>query len=94
MGFVELTGMDQKNSNVEGRLKKFQLTIGEKIAYIEIISLTNYICSVEFSGQEPIFITRIRDKNNKSYWVSIPQGNDELAAGIGRYIDEQLRSGK
>jgi hypothetical protein len=83
--------MVSSNSNDDAGLKRFQLTIGEKIAYIEIISLTNYICSVEFPGQEPIFITRTRNKDNKPCWVSIPQGNEELASSIGKYIDEQLR---
>ena len=71
----------------EAPLKKFQIAVGEKIAYIEIISFQNYICAVEFAGEEPIFITRIREKNDKYCWVSIPQGNDELAEIIGPLVE-------
>jgi hypothetical protein len=46
---------------------------------------------VEISGQEPIFITRIRE-HNKSCWISIPQGNNELAEVIGNYIEQKLHS--
>jgi hypothetical protein len=76
------------------KLKRFHIKIGEKIAYIEIISLTNSICAVEIDGQEPIFITKIRDKNNKPSWISIPQGNDELAESVGKYVDDLLHFNK
>ncbi|HEV8285181.1 MAG TPA: hypothetical protein VGQ09_12780 [Chitinophagaceae bacterium] len=76
----------------EERQKKFQVTIGEKIAFVEIISLKNHICAVEFPGHEPIFITQVRDKNNNLCWISIPQGNDDLAVVIGSYIEEQFSS--
>ncbi len=72
------------------QLKRFHIQIGEKIAYIEIISLTNSICSIEIEGQNPIFITKVRDKNNKPSWISIPQGNDELAASVGKYIEDLI----
>ena len=76
----------------EVRQKRFHITIGEKIAYVEIISLKNHIYAVEFSGHEPVFITKIKDKNNKQCWISIPQGNDDLAIVIGNYIEEQFNS--
>ena len=91
MAFVTMNGMDRKSPSEEERPKKFQLTIGDKIVFVEIISLANYIYSVEIPGQEPIFITRIRE-HNKSCWISIPQGNNELAEIIGNYIDERLHS--
>ena len=84
-------GMEKDKPN-ESQQQKIQIAIGEKIAYVEIISLINYICSVEILGQDPIFITRIKDKNNKPCWISIPQGNDELAAAIGKYIEEYIFS--
>jgi hypothetical protein len=84
--------MDKKVSVGKNTLKKFRIPIGGKIAYVEIISLPNNICSVEIPGSEPIFITKIRDKNNKPYWISLPQGNDELAAAVGNYIEEALHS--
>lgn len=74
--------------------QKFQVKIGEKIAYVEVISAKNQICAVEFPGHEPIFITRINDAANKPCWISIPQGNNDLAASIGNYIEEQLHSRK
>ena len=82
--------MEKDRSGDENKQKKIQVTIGGKIAYVEIISLKNYIYAVEFPGREPIFITRIKDKNNKPCWVSIPQGNDDLAVAIGNYIEEQI----
>ena len=81
--------MENQSPNDEPR--KFQLTIGDKVVYVEIISLANYIYSVEITGQDPIFITRIRE-NNRSCWISIPQGNNELAMVIGNHIDEKLHS--
>ena len=81
-----------KKQTREVNKKNFRVPVGEKIAYVEIISLQNKICVVEFPGHEPIFITRIRDKNNKPCWVSIPQGNNDLASIIGDYIDEQIYS--
>jgi hypothetical protein len=76
----------------ENTSKKFQVAIGNKIAYVEIISLPNHICSVEIAGQEPMFITKIRDKDNESRWISLPQGNDDLAMVIGNFIEEELHS--
>ena len=84
--------MEKEEASTSGEQRKFQIHIGEKIAYVEIISLQNKICVVELPGHEPIFITRIRDKNNKPCWVSIPQGNNDLASIIGDYIDEQIYS--
>ena len=91
IAFATCNGMDTQSPGEEERPRKFQLTIGDKIVLVEIISLANYIYSVEISGQEPIFITRIRE-NNKSCWISIPQGHNDLAAVIGNYIDEKLYS--
>jgi hypothetical protein len=82
--------MEENRSSEKNQQKKFQIPIGEKIAYVEIISLKNHICAVEFPGHEPVFITRIRDRNNKPCWISLPQGNDDLAAAIGNYIEEQI----
>lgn len=84
--------MENEEASARGEQKKFQVPVGEKIAYVEIISLQNKICVVEFPGSEPIFITRIRDKNNKPCWVSIPQGNNDLASIIGDYLDELIYS--
>ena len=84
--------MDNDEAHTSGQQKKFQVLVGEKIAYVEIISLQNKICAVEIAGSEPIFITKIRDKNNRPCWVSIPQGNNDLASVIGDYIDEQIYS--
>ena len=82
--------MDNEEASKGGQQKKFHVKIGEEIAYVELISFQNKICAVEIQGREAIFITRIRDKNNKPCWVSIPQGNDEIASVVGGYIDEQV----
>jgi hypothetical protein len=84
--------MENEEASTRGQQKKFQIPIGEKIAYVEIISLQSNICAVEIPGQEPIFITRIRDNNNKPCWVSMPQGHDDLASAVGKYLDEQFYS--
>ena len=84
--------METHEPSARGEQKQFQVPVGEKIAYVEIISFQNKICAVEIPAQDPIFITRIRDKNNKSCWVSIPQGNNDLASIIGDYIDERIYS--
>ena len=70
--------------------KKIQVRIGDKIAYVENISFREQIYSVEFPGSAPIFITRIKDKSQQICWISIPQGNNELAESVGRIIDEGL----
>ena len=82
----------EKDKSKESQQQKIKIAIGEKIAYVEVISFINYICSVEILGQDPIFITRIKGQNNKPCWISIPQGNDELAAAIGKYIEEYIPS--
>jgi len=88
--FVIQRGMDNEEAGTSGQPKKFQVPVGENIADVEIISLQNKICAVEIPGREAIFITRIKDRNNKPYWVSIPQGNNEVASIIGDYIDQQI----
>jgi hypothetical protein len=80
---MEKTDPDENSSS-----KEFHLLIDGKIVYVETISLTNQIYAVEFPGGEPFFITKIRN-SSKAAWVSMPQGNDELAATIGSYIDER-----
>ena len=82
--------MDNEEASTRGQQKKFHVTVGENIAYVEVISVQNKICAVEIPGREAIFITRIRDKNNRPCWVSIPQGNDDIASIVGGYIDEQV----
>ncbi len=74
----------------EAKQKKFQITIGKEIVYVEVLSLKDRIYSVEFPGQEPVFITRIADLNNKYSWISIPQGNNEIAEMVGYFIDKQM----
>lgn len=78
--------MDVNPTN-ENAPKKIQVRIGEKIAYVEVLSLTEQIYSVEFPGKDPIFITKIKDKNQETCWISIPQGNNDLAASVGRAIE-------
>jgi hypothetical protein len=74
----------------ENTPKKFHVIIGNKVAHVEVISLTEQIYSVEVDGGEPIFITRIKDKKDKACWISIPQGNNDLAVSVGDVI-ERLR---
>jgi hypothetical protein len=81
--------MDTHTAN-EDAPKKIHVRIGDKIAYVETISLKEQIYSVEFPGGAPIFITRIKAKNQQTCWISIPQGNNDLAASVGRVIDERL----
>jgi len=83
--------MEKKTSNQE-YIQKFQVKVGEETAWVEVISLKNHIYVVEFTGKEPLFITQIRDKENHPSWISIPQGNDELAAAIGLYIEEKMKT--
>lgn len=90
--FVIQGDMDNEEGSTRGQSKTFQVPVGENIAYVEIISLQNKICAVEIPGHEAIFITRIKDRNNKPCWVSIPQGNNEVASVIGDYIDHQIYS--
>jgi len=82
--------MEKITSGDKGKQKKFQVSIGEQIAYVEIVSLKDRIYSVEFPGQEPVFITQITDRNNKLCWVSIPHGKNELAGTIGLYIEKEM----
>jgi hypothetical protein len=86
--------MENEEAGTRGDQRKFQIPIGERIAYVEIISLQSNICVVEIAGQEPIFITKIRDQNNQPCWVSMPQGNDDLATAVGKYLDEQFSLNK
>jgi hypothetical protein len=90
--FVTQTSMDGDEASTRGQQIKFQIPVGENIAYVEIISLQNKICAVEIPGREAIFITRIKDRNNRPCWVSIPQGNNEVASIVGDYVDQHIYS--
>lgn len=80
--------MERTDPNENSADKKFHLLIDGKTVYVETISSTNQIYAVEFPDTESFFITKIRN-HNKSLWISMPQGKDELAAMIGSYIDER-----
>jgi hypothetical protein len=84
--------MENRFANDLHKQKKFQISIGNEIVHIEIISLKESIYSVEFPSQEPFFITRITDLNNQANWVSIPHGNNEMAETIGYYIDKHFEA--
>jgi hypothetical protein len=79
--------MNEDTSGEEYIQKKFQISIGDEIAWVEVISAINHIYAVQFRGREPLFISLITDKDNNPKWISIPQGNDEMAAAIGKYIE-------
>jgi len=78
--------MDAKPPVQNGNQQRFQVQVGEEIAWVEVVSLKNKIYAVEFPGREPMFITQIKDKNNKTSWISMPQGEDDLAEKIGQLI--------
>jgi hypothetical protein len=69
----------EKSTGKKEKQKKFQISIGKEIVYVEVLSLKDRIYSVEIPGHEPVFITRIMDLHNKICWVSTPQGKNELA---------------
>ena len=37
----------------------------------------------------PFFITKAKDKDNYSFWTSLPQGKQQLATEIGELIDSK-----
>lgn len=82
--------MDNNAADNREKQKKFQISIGEEIAYVEIVSLKDKIYSVEIPGQQPLFITKITDLNNKKCWVSIPHGNNAVAEMIGACIEKEI----
>jgi hypothetical protein len=75
-----------KKTETENVNQRFKAQIGEEIAWVEVVSLKNKIYSVEYPGKEPVFITQIKDKDNRICWISMPQGNDQIAELIGEYI--------
>jgi hypothetical protein len=91
MSFAALANMEVTDPNENNADKKFHLLIDGKTVYVETISATNQIYVVEFPGHDSFFITKIRN-NNRSLWISMPQGKDELAATVGSYIDERHHS--
>lgn len=88
MSFAAFLRMGKTDPGENSSSKKFHLLIDGKIVYVEPISITNQIYAIEFPGYESFFITKIRN-HNQTLWVSMPQGNDELAATIGSFIDER-----
>ena len=78
--------MNNNTSAEDGNQDRFQVTIGSEVAWVEVVSAKNKIYAVELPGREPVFITQIKDNLNKSCWVSIPQGEDDLAEKIGAFI--------
>jgi hypothetical protein len=90
---VRLIAMNKKATDGNENSQRFQVTIGEEIAWVEIVSMKNKIYAVELPGQQALFITKIKDKNNKISWISIPQGNDELAEIVGEVITKRKKDG-
>jgi hypothetical protein len=86
---LPLSSMNNKSAKEDENQDRFQVKIGEEIAWVEIVSIKNKIYVVEIPGQEPVFITQIKDKNNRTCWISIPQGNDDLAEIVGEFIKQK-----
>ena len=84
--------MKEKTAGDNGNQDRFQVKVGEEIACVEIVSVKNKIYAVEFPGKEPLFITQIRDKNNRIAWISIPQGHDDIAQLIGEAIGKRKKT--
>ena len=78
--------MNNNSNGEDGNQERFQVNLGNDVAWVEVVSAKNKIYAVELPGREPVFITQIRNNLNKSCWVSIPQGDDELAEKIGAFI--------
>ena len=73
----------------EGNRQRFQIAVGDQTAIVEVISAKNKIYAVELPGAEPVFITQIRNADNRLTWVSIPQGHEQLSQEAGARIDER-----
>jgi hypothetical protein len=46
------------------------------------------------SSRPPITITRAKDFEKKNFWTSIPEGRQREAEGVGKLIEEYLKSGE
>jgi hypothetical protein len=46
------------------------------------------------SKREPIIITQGRGPDNSKFWTSIPEGRQLEAEGVGKLIDEYLKTSR
>ena len=44
------------------------------------------------SKREPIIITQAKSLDNSKFWTSIPEGRQKEAEGVGKLIDEYLKT--
>jgi hypothetical protein len=71
---------------------KFQLIYNDQPITVELLSKNANIYSVEIPGHSVLFIALVTNIRNKSYWTSIPQGQEFLAQQIGNLIEEFQKS--
>ncbi len=44
------------------------------------------------SKRDPIVITQAKSPDNSKFWTSIPEGRQQEAEGVGKLIDEYLKT--
>lgn len=64
-----------------------------QLAILKVAKMGKSKFRVQFSNEvPPMVISRSDEANGKISWRMEPPGNDELAAGIGKLIDEAGKS--
>ncbi|MGN7785823.1 hypothetical protein ACTJIJ_14950 [Niabella sp. 22666] len=46
------------------------------------------------SKRDPIVITQAKSPDNSKFWTSIPEGRQQEAEGVGKLIDEYLKTNR
>jgi hypothetical protein len=62
-----------------------------KFCEINIPTYTAFHVSFS-SSRRPLIVARSKDSNEETFWTSIPEGRQKEAEGVGKLIDEYLKT--
>lgn len=74
--------------------QQFKLTYGKTILQVERLDIPKRMAfRVVFSSKrEPIVVAVAKGVNDPWFWTSIPEGRQKEAEGVGRLIEDYLKT--
>jgi len=75
-------------------LKPFELKVNNTTLQVYALDIPKYKAyRVVFSSlRQPLVVAKTKDADKKDFWTSIPEGRKKEAEGVGKLIDEYLKS--
>jgi hypothetical protein len=72
----------------------FEITFGKTSMIVEQLALKDYWAfRVVFSStRKPLILSKQENAAGELFWTSIPEGRQKEAEGMGKLIDEYLKS--